>query len=115
MKQITFSVEEELLEQAQLRAISQGKTLNDLCREWLQELVAQSEKVGQVKLLMRRLRHVKLDAGSAAKKRMSDKTFRVEIPATNAQPRAAVPHHSAQCRHSIRICRDPSLSVDQQF
>jgi hypothetical protein len=33
--------------------------LNDLFREWLQELVAQSEKAGQVKLLMRRLRHVK--------------------------------------------------------
>jgi len=59
VKEIIFRIEEELLEQARSIATSQGQTLNDLFREWLQELVAQSEKAGQVKLLMRRLRHVK--------------------------------------------------------
>jgi hypothetical protein len=35
VKNITFSADEDLIEQARLIARSQRKTLNDLLREWL--------------------------------------------------------------------------------
>ncbi|HST78508.1 MAG TPA: hypothetical protein VLN58_08465 [Verrucomicrobiae bacterium] len=59
MKEISFRIEEDLLEQARLIAQSQDKTLNDLFCEWLQQLVPQTGDAREVRLLMGRLRHVK--------------------------------------------------------
>ena len=58
MKNITFSADEDLIEQARLIAYSQGKTLNAAFREWLAQFTAQSGNGREVDALMGRLRHV---------------------------------------------------------
>lgn len=59
MKNITFSADEDLIEQARLIARSQRKTLNAAFREWLAQFTAQSANGREVESLMKRLRHVK--------------------------------------------------------
>ena len=59
VKNITFSADEDLIDQARLIARSQRKTLNDLFREWLVQFTARAGSAAEVKSIMRRLRHVK--------------------------------------------------------
>jgi len=59
MKNITFSADEDLIDQARLIARSQRKTLNAAFREWLVQFTAQSANGREVESLMKRLRHVK--------------------------------------------------------
>jgi hypothetical protein len=59
VKNITFSADEDLIEQARSIARSQRKTLNDVFREWLLQFTAQKGNAKEVKSLMRRLQHVK--------------------------------------------------------
>ncbi len=59
MKKITFSADDDLIEQARLVARSQCKTLNEAFRDWLREFTAQSGNVQQIEALMKRLSHVK--------------------------------------------------------
>lgn len=59
VKNITFSADEDLIEQARSVARSQRKTLNDMFRDWLRQLTSQSGDASEVKSLMRRLRHVR--------------------------------------------------------
>lgn len=63
MKNITFSADEHLIEQARLAARSRRTTLNAAFREWLQEYVSGSSSAKEVNALMKRLHHVK--AGGA--------------------------------------------------
>jgi hypothetical protein len=58
MKNITLSADERLIERAKLLAKSQGKTLNALFREWLQQFTAQSGAIQEFDALMKRLKHV---------------------------------------------------------
>lgn len=58
VKNVTFSADEDLIEQARSIAKSQRKSLNDLFREWLLQLTARNGNASEVKSLMRRLRHV---------------------------------------------------------
>jgi hypothetical protein len=59
MKNITFTADEDLIEQARLIARSRRKTLNAAFREWLLGFTAQSGNVQEVSSLMKRLRLVK--------------------------------------------------------
>lgn len=59
VKNITFSADEDLIEQARLVARAQRKTLNIAFREWLEQFTARSGNGAQVDALMRRLDHVK--------------------------------------------------------
>jgi hypothetical protein len=61
MKNITFSADENLIQQARLLAQAQHKTLNTVFREWLISFTQQSGSAQDVDALMRRLRQV--DAG----------------------------------------------------
>ena len=63
MKNITFSADEHLIEQARRIARSHHKTLNAVFRGWLQEYVSGSSGAKEVDALMKRLRHVQ--AGGA--------------------------------------------------
>jgi len=58
MKNVTFSADESLIEQARLVARSQHKTLNAAFREWLEQYAAQARGGAAVDGLKRRLRHV---------------------------------------------------------
>jgi hypothetical protein len=58
MRKITFSVEEQLIEQARLVARSRNNTLNDAFREWLERYVAQFRAGTNVEALRSRLKHV---------------------------------------------------------
>ena len=59
MKNITFSADDDLVEQARLVARSQRKTLNQAFREWLVQFTSQAGSANEVRSLMRRLRHVR--------------------------------------------------------
>ncbi len=58
MKNITFSADEQLIEQARLLAKSRHKTLNAIFREWLEQLTAQTGGAQEFDALMKRLKHV---------------------------------------------------------
>jgi hypothetical protein len=59
MKNVTFSADDDLIEQARLVARSQRKTLNQVFREWLIQFTSQAGSSQEVRSLMRRLRHVR--------------------------------------------------------
>ena len=59
MKNITLSVDENLLEQARLVARSQHKTLNAAFREWLLQYTAQAGARQEFDALLQRLQHVR--------------------------------------------------------
>ena len=59
MKNVTFSADEQLIEQAGLVARSQRKTLNAAFREWLAQYTAQVGAGREFDSLMERLRHVR--------------------------------------------------------
>ena len=59
MKNITFSADEQLIEQARLLARSQRKSLNDVFREWLGQYTARADAAAEFGSLMKRLRHVR--------------------------------------------------------
>ena len=63
MKNITFSADEHLKEQAHRTARLHHTTLNATFREWLQEYVSGSSSAKEVDALMKRLGHV--EAGAA--------------------------------------------------
>jgi hypothetical protein len=58
MKNITLSVDEQLIKQARLLAKSQHKTLNAMFREWLEQFTARSGGTQEFDALMKRLKHV---------------------------------------------------------
>jgi hypothetical protein len=58
MKNITFSADETLIEQARLLAKAQHKTLNVLFREWLEEITSRDGSAQEYEALMSRLKHV---------------------------------------------------------
>ena len=47
MKNITFSADEQLIDQARRRAVRQGNTLNEEFRRWLADYVRQEERLGR--------------------------------------------------------------------
>lgn len=59
MKNITFSADEDLIEQARIVARSQRKTLNEAFREWLSHYVSQRHNARDYDSLMKRRRHIK--------------------------------------------------------
>jgi predicted transcriptional regulator len=59
MKNVTFSADADLIEQARLLARAQHKTLNALFREWLEDYTAQSGNAQEVDRIMKRLTHVR--------------------------------------------------------
>ena len=56
MKNITFSADEQLIDQARRRAVRQGNTLNEEFRRWLADYVRQEERLGRFDEVARRLR-----------------------------------------------------------
>lgn len=58
MKNITFSADEALIQQARRRAASENTTLNELFREWLARYVTQPVASEQYANLMTGLEHV---------------------------------------------------------
>jgi multidrug efflux pump subunit AcrA (membrane-fusion protein) len=59
MKNITLSAEESLIEQARVTARAQKTTLNQLFRQWLEELAGKQEREQQLTALMERLDYVR--------------------------------------------------------
>jgi hypothetical protein len=59
VKNITFSADERLIEQARSIAKAQHKTLNVLFREWLHRLATQHSETQSYEALMQRLSHVR--------------------------------------------------------
>ena len=59
VKNITFSADDRLIEQARLRAAQQNRTLNLAFREWLQRYAGGAMGRSEYSGLMKQLRHVK--------------------------------------------------------
>jgi hypothetical protein len=58
MKSITFSADEDLIEQARAVARTRRTTLNAAFREWLLQFASRPSSVGEIEALLHRLRHV---------------------------------------------------------
>lgn len=58
MKNITFSADEHLIEQARDRARSQHTTLNEAFREWLVRYTSKPSSAKEISALMKRLKYV---------------------------------------------------------
>lgn len=58
MKNITFSVNEETIQQARRRAMSENTSLNKLFREWLERYASQPLALENYQALMERLDQV---------------------------------------------------------
>lgn len=56
MKNVTFSADEHLIDQARQTARSEHRTLNDAFREWLEQYTAQKGDVEAYDRLMQKLR-----------------------------------------------------------
>ena len=62
MKKITFSADENVIEQARKIARSQNRTLNAAFREWLVQFTQQAGRAQEYDALLKRLRrHVRSD------------------------------------------------------
>ncbi len=59
MKNITFSADESLIEQARRQAMLENTTLNELFRTWLERYVAQPAAAESYAALMTELAHVR--------------------------------------------------------
>ncbi|MBB6144964.1 hypothetical protein HNQ77_002920 [Silvibacterium bohemicum] len=58
MKNITFSADEHLIEQARAKARSQRTTLNEAFREWLVQFTSTPSSAKEIGALMKRLKYV---------------------------------------------------------
>lgn len=58
MKSITFSADEDLIEQARAVARTRRTTLNAAFREWLLQFASRPSSVREIETLLHRLRHV---------------------------------------------------------
>lgn len=58
VKNITFSVDEGLIEEARELARSRGKTLNEEVRQWLEDYTGRQQRVEAYREAMRRMRYV---------------------------------------------------------
>ncbi len=64
VKNITLTVEEDLLERARSKALAQHKTLNALFREWVKQYVGVHEGRSAVyQVLMKKLGHARAGRG----------------------------------------------------
>ncbi|WP_420641017.1 hypothetical protein [Candidatus Leptofilum sp.] len=72
MKNITFSADETLIQQARLRAASENRSLNDLFREWLSQYVAQAHAAQKYSELMTQLDHIQA-AGPYTRDEMNER------------------------------------------
>jgi hypothetical protein len=59
IKNITFSADEALIEEARRRAMVENTTLNEEFRAWLARYIAQPAAADQYDALMARLDHIK--------------------------------------------------------
>jgi hypothetical protein len=73
MKNITFSADEHLIEQARRRAATANTTLNELFRSWLARYVAEPGAGDRYQQLMTRLRHVRTDS-SFTREQMNERS-----------------------------------------
>jgi hypothetical protein len=72
MKNVTFSADDDLIEQARSVARAQRKTLNDAFREWLHEFVRQSGNTREYRSLMKQLRHIN-SGGRFSREQMNER------------------------------------------
>jgi len=72
MKSITFRANKHLIEQARLTALSQGKTLNTVFREWLDQFVNRTGNVQEFDSLVERLEYVEV-RGPFSRDEMNDR------------------------------------------
>jgi len=60
MKNITFSAEEDLIEQARAVARAKRKTLNDEFREWLRQYTRRRTTAKELETFINSLKHIKI-------------------------------------------------------
>lgn len=78
MKNLTFSVDEYLIEKARAIARSQGRTLNAAFREWLEEFTASRSDVQSFDALMKNLHAVDVGRRFSRDERNEPRVLRSE-------------------------------------
>ncbi|HVC36536.1 MAG TPA: hypothetical protein VNE40_03820 [Candidatus Dormibacteraeota bacterium] len=59
MKNITLSADDKLIEEVRKQATQQNTTINNLFREWLQQIASRKQAVTEYDELMKRLSYVR--------------------------------------------------------
>ena len=73
MKRVTFSADDELIEQARQIARAQKRTLNDAFREWLVHFTQKAGRAEEYASLIRRLRRNVRSAGPYPRDEMNER------------------------------------------
>ena len=73
MKNITFSANDVLIQQARWQAASQKTTLNQLFREWLTRYVVEPDAPDQYEALMERFSHIEAGGNRFDREEMNER------------------------------------------
>jgi len=73
MKNITFSADEDLIEQARQIARAQKRTLNEVFRDWLVQFTQQNGNAEEYAALMKRLRSHVRSSGPYTRDEMNER------------------------------------------
>ncbi|MGE9268596.1 MAG: hypothetical protein ACQKBY_10905, partial [Verrucomicrobiales bacterium] len=73
MKNITFSADERLIEEAREEARRRNTTLNALFREWLAELAAREERKRKIDKLMEEMGKYSISGGPFTRDEMNER------------------------------------------
>ena len=73
LKNITFSVEEDLIAKAREMAKAQGTTLNDLVREWIQSYVGRAERRRAMEKVFEDLKDLDLGGTKLTREQMNER------------------------------------------
>jgi hypothetical protein len=73
LKNITFSVDEELIAKARETAKVQGTTLNDLVREWIQTYANRAERRREMEKVFEDLKDLDLGGTKLTREQMNER------------------------------------------
>jgi hypothetical protein len=73
VKNITFSVDEELIEEARELARSRGRTLNEEVRQWLEDYTGRQQRVEAFREAMRRMSYVRTGGRKFTREEMNER------------------------------------------
>ncbi|MBL8240938.1 MAG: hypothetical protein JNM66_26190 [Bryobacterales bacterium] len=73
LKNITFSVEEEVIAKARAEAKAQGKTLNDMFREWIKTFAETEERRKHIMTAFELLKDMDLSGPKMTREEMNER------------------------------------------
>lgn len=73
LKNITFSVDEDMIKKARQKATLEKKSLNEVFRLWMEEYVGRRNRAKEYNALMKKLSYVNLGGGKLTREQMHER------------------------------------------